>query len=301
MPKEKKDIDWEDYESLIHKIYTELEPTMEVRKNDYIMGRDSKTKRQIDISIRHTIAGHQILMIIQAKKLKRPADINVVGEFSAVIRDVQASKGILICHSGFTKSAKITAAELKIDLCSAHDASKLDWQKEIQIPVIKNSIKVDIKIKHSFIPMGEIGVNGLEIPFPEDSFKAFMSAWENDDIPKAPGEHIFEFKPESLDFSKTNITLKSIIEYKVSHRFHFKFFIPIDYRGLQDYLSETFRPSFMAFKEKIPYLDDGTWKYIKDPTEISISSVYLDIEIMDIGFLKKKLFRIAWKDATEIN
>jgi len=296
MPKEKKQYDWEDYEALIHKIYTELEPSMQVRKNDHIMGHNSKTERQIDISIRQKIAGHEILLIIEAKKLKRPADLEVIDKFSAVIEDVQASKGILICHSGFTKNAKISAAQQKIDLCSAHEASKIDWQKEIQVPVIKNSIRVDIKIKHSFIPMGQVGVNGLEIPFPEDSFNAFLSAWENDQIPKTPGNHSYEFKPESLDFNQANITLESTIEYRVTHRHHFKFFVPVDYRGLHDYLSETFRPSFMAFREDIPYLDDGTWKYIKDPKEVSINSLYLNIEIIDIGFLKKKLMRMAWTD-----
>lgn len=300
MPKEKKQFDWKDYEALIHKIYTELEPNMQVKKNDHIMGRNSKTERQIDLSIRQKIAGHEILVIIEAKKLKRPADLEVIDKFSAVIDDVEASKGILICHSGFTKNAKVSAAAQKIDLCSAHDASKIDWQKEIQVPVIKNSIKVDLKIKHTFLPLGNITTNGVEIPFPEDSFNAFMSAWENDQIPKTPGNHSYEYKPESLNFDQKNVTLKSIIEYKVSHRFHFKFFIPVDYRGLQDYLSETFRPSFMAFKEDIPYLDDGTWKYIKDPKEISINSLYLDVEIMDIGFLKRKLIRMAWKE-TEKN
>nr|WP_121270871.1 hypothetical protein [Pedobacter schmidteae] len=85
MTKAKKQFDWKDYEDLIHQIYTELEPAADVRKNDFIQGKDTGTKRQIDISIRSNIAGHKILIIVQAKKLKKPADINIVGEFDAVI------------------------------------------------------------------------------------------------------------------------------------------------------------------------------------------------------------------------
>jgi hypothetical protein len=51
MEKSESQFDWKDYENLIHKIYTELEPDLDVRKNDYIQGKESGKKRQIDISI----------------------------------------------------------------------------------------------------------------------------------------------------------------------------------------------------------------------------------------------------------
>lgn len=299
MEKEKRQFDWKDYEDLIHKIYTELEPSSEVRKNDFIYGNNTKTKRQIDISIRSKIAGHNILMIVQAKKLKKPADVNIVGEFEAVIRDVQAARGILICHSGFTKSAREYAKNLKIDLCTAHDASKQDWQTKIEVPVIKNSIKVEMKILHSYIPMGNTSINGLHIPFPEDSFNAFMEAWENGTIPKSPGKHYYDFDPGELDFSKDLITFKSRIEYTITHRHHFKFFIPTDYRGLKDYITNHFNPSSITFHEHIPYLNDGTWKYIRSPKEISLYTRYLNIEIMDISFLKRKQLKMIWQDQEE--
>jgi hypothetical protein len=299
MEKSESQFDWKDYENLIHKIYTELEPDLDVRKNDYIQGRESGKKRQIDISIRSRIAGHKILIIVQAKKLKRQAGIKEIGEFDAVIRDVQATRGIFICHSGFTKSVKEYAKNLKIDLCTAHDASKQDWQTKIEVPVIKKSIKITLNIQHSYIPMTDMTINGFHIPFPEDSFSAFIQAWERDDIPKSPGQHTFNFEPDGLDFNKDLITFKSKIEYTVEHRHHFKFFIPTDYRGLKDYVTNHFNPSYISFNEHIPYLNDGTWKYIKSPEEISINTRYLNIEIIDVSFLKKKMIRVIWEDLPE--
>lgn len=296
MQKENKQFDWKDYETLIHKIYTELEPNADVKKNDFIYGKNTNTKRQIDISIRTKIAGHNILIIVQAKKLKKPADVNIVGEFESVIRDVQAARGILICHSGFTKKAKEYAANIKIDLCTAHDASQQDWQTKIEVPVIKTSIKIDLKIQHSYIPMGNISLTGIHIPFPEDSFNSFMQAWEEGSIPKTPGKHYFDFDPGELDFSKEFITYKSRIEYIVKHRHHFKFFIPIDYRGLKDYVTNNFNPSYIEFNEYIPYLNDGSWRYIKSPSEVTLNTKYLNIEIMDISFLNKKLINMIWED-----
>ena len=37
---------------------------------------------------------------------KKSADIKILGEFDSVIRDIRASGGILICNTGFTKTAK---------------------------------------------------------------------------------------------------------------------------------------------------------------------------------------------------
>lgn len=144
--------------------------------------------------------------------------------------------------------------------------------------------------------MGAILLDGAHIPFPEDTFNAFLEKWKNGTIPKSPGKHAYDFHNNEIDYNKGIITLKSRIEYSVSHRHHFKFFVPTDYRGLKDYITSNFNPSYMTFTENIPYLNDGTWRYVSNPKEISINTKYLDIEIIDIGFLKRKLLHIAWED-----
>jgi len=75
-----------EFEQLVYNIYKELEPHADVRWNDFIEGNDSKIQRQIDISIRSEVAGHKILIIIQAKDQKRPADVNIVGELKIVVQ-----------------------------------------------------------------------------------------------------------------------------------------------------------------------------------------------------------------------
>lgn len=60
--------EWQELEDLVFKIYKELEPYADVRLNDHIDGLYSNSKRQIDISIRSRVAGHDMLLIIQAKK-----------------------------------------------------------------------------------------------------------------------------------------------------------------------------------------------------------------------------------------
>ncbi len=127
---------WLDYQKLVAAIYADLEPHATVTHDDKILGCESGIERQIDVSIRTSIAGHDILVIVQAKELGRPADLNVVGEFQSVIRDVQAAKGVLICSGGYTGTALEYARKLNIDLCTAHDAQHRRWAIDLKIPLL---------------------------------------------------------------------------------------------------------------------------------------------------------------------
>ncbi len=295
MDEAKNKKEWKEYEELIYKIYKELEPVADVKLNDFILGYNSFVERQIDVSIRSKIASHEILIIVQAKNYKKRADVTIVDQFSGVIQDVRASKGILICNSGFTKTAKEYAQKLKIDLCTAHDASNKNWQTEIQIPVIKKSITVELKIQHHYVVMTQATINGITIPFPEQTLMLFLKKWENDEISKEPGVHHLALDEANMKLNANLLPIKNGIEYKVVHRHHLKFFKPIEYRGIKDYITEKFTPTFMTFNENIPFSNDGTWNYIENPEDISIKTLHLNIELLDIGFLKKKMIRFEWE------
>lgn len=150
------DPEWLDYQQLAASIYSELEPNAVVRHDDKIRGVTSGIERQIDVSIRTAVAGHELLIIVQAKALARPADVNVVGEFHAVIQDVQAAKGVLICSAGFTSTALDYGRKLNIDLCTAHDAAHRKWSLDLKIPLLwmevsgEVSLEMDLKgVTHS--------------------------------------------------------------------------------------------------------------------------------------------------------
>lgn len=127
---------WLDYQLLAAKIYADLSGDAVVKHDDHIQGVESGTMRQIDVSIRTKIAGHEILIIVQAKDKKRPADVNIIGEFQSVIKDVRAAKGILICSGGFTEKAKDYARKLSIDLCSIYDAQNRNWKVDLTVPIV---------------------------------------------------------------------------------------------------------------------------------------------------------------------
>lgn len=197
---------------------------------------------------------------------------------------------------GLYQNSERYAKRLTIDLYTAHDASKVNWQTEIQIPVIKRSLTVEVKIQHRYVIMKPTSIDHMNILFPEEAFNIFMKKWEKDEIKKEEGMHYLELNREDIVYNKDLLPLKNGISYTIKVRNHFKFFIPKEYRGLRDYITKKFTPTFMTFNEPITFLNDRSWKYLEKPEDISLNTLHLDIEILDVSLLKHKRVRLLWKD-----
>ncbi len=125
------------YEQFVYDKFKRLFVDSTVTLNDKTTGRESGLEREIDVSIRTMVGDKELLYIIQCKdRAKRPADIVILGEFSAVIRDVAAAKGFLICTSGFAKSNHEYARTLGIELFTVEDIKSDRWKAEIEVPFI---------------------------------------------------------------------------------------------------------------------------------------------------------------------
>ena len=143
--------------NLLRKYLMSYMEKQKVKHNDRILGRQSGQYRQIDVSIRSKIEGYNVLIIIQAKNYKRKIDINTIGEFSAVIKDVGATKGIIVCNAGFSKSALIYARNLGIELGSLHDTENRKWSLDIKIPLLWTDLHpiLNIKLEGLFLEKGD--------------------------------------------------------------------------------------------------------------------------------------------------
>ena len=123
-------------ELLVQKIQQQLAPTAEVLHNVHLPGRHSKTDRQIDVLVRQKIGQYEMLIVLDCKDHSRPIDVNGVGEFHALIADVGAHKGALICPRGFTAAAKDMARAHGIDLYSPVDTEPHKWRMRVSVPVV---------------------------------------------------------------------------------------------------------------------------------------------------------------------
>jgi Restriction endonuclease len=144
----------EEYERFIYEKLKRLFRDFDVRHDDSIVGLRSGLTRQIDISIRSAVAGVDLLFVASCKdRVTRPADVQTLGEFSAVISDVGASGGFLLCTAGFAKSNYQYARSLGIELWTIEDIASDRWNVQIQVPVlyVRNAIRyeVDLEIQAS--------------------------------------------------------------------------------------------------------------------------------------------------------
>jgi hypothetical protein len=126
---------WRAYERLVASIIQdECDDSLTLIPNARIIGYISKRKRQIDILIDYRFnTDLKRRVIVDAKDRKRPIDIKEVESFEGLMRDVNATRGYLVCSNGYTKAALLRAQEhIGIRLISSEDVESLDlsaWER----------------------------------------------------------------------------------------------------------------------------------------------------------------------------
>ncbi len=274
---------WLDYELLVEAIYRQLDPGALVKHNDQIRGIETESLRQIDVSIRKTVAGHDLLVIVQAKKYARAADANVVGEFASVIRDVRASKGVLICSSGFTQGARNQAEKLGIDLCEAFDVTHHPWRETLTIPVILE--QADVAMHCDFSARLE---KGDQIPkmfskvvlSPDggksrvDVFGTFVSRWNSGQIPQEEGRTHYIVTDQQLEVlvgpqSKWRPVQKFVLNYVVRKKRFFKHCQPSEYQGLHNLTAGRTDISKLDLTVQVPASREG-WQEFDDHESLGL-------------------------------
>jgi hypothetical protein len=99
-----------------------------VTPNAALTGSSSGVKRQIDILIdARWEEGVAQRIIYDAKRRKRKIDVKDIESFEGMMRDVRASRGVIVCSGGWTKAAEArTGQRIDIVLLTAEDAEELD-------------------------------------------------------------------------------------------------------------------------------------------------------------------------------
>jgi hypothetical protein len=87
---------WLDVDKLAARIYGELEPNCRVQHNAFVMGSQSKTRRQIDVLIENDALSTRV--VVDCKDRRRRVNVTDAGTFASLIEDVEATRGVLICN-----------------------------------------------------------------------------------------------------------------------------------------------------------------------------------------------------------
>ena len=98
-------MDWHQYEVVIKEAFEARFPEAAVTLNAKVLGRHTKTKREIDILIEDHVADVPIRVIVDAKYFSKKVNIKVVESFISMAKDVEAHQGVLITNKGYSKAA----------------------------------------------------------------------------------------------------------------------------------------------------------------------------------------------------
>ena len=129
-------MDWKDYEIYITRHFRRLFPSASIRHNVKRIGLISGTSRQIDMLIEQRIAGFDLAIVVDCKYFNKNVDITTVESFLGFLRDLKASKGVLITNRGYSEAAEKRASQdsQDIDLRVINFNDLEEFQNFIAIP-----------------------------------------------------------------------------------------------------------------------------------------------------------------------
>lgn len=224
----KQEAKWKRFEKLVYEIQKSFAgTTASVTLNDHIMGVDSGTERQIDVSIRQQVSQFPILVIIDCKDYAEPIDVVDMGAFVTFTTDVRANKGVMVSSNGFTTAAIRIAKNAGIDTLTLIDSKGVDWKTYVAVPML---------LEHTSIGQYSLKISGVgrmllpyateelaELPMYADDgtligtpLGILHRKWNKQQIPQEPGVHQVEIgKQVNVEYrgvkSKIDIHIQIVV------------------------------------------------------------------------------------------
>src|ERR1700735_3323585 len=123
------------WKKLIVRVQLDLAPGALVEHDVRVPGRQSRTLRQVDVSVRGKVGQFELFIAIECKDHSEPVDVEDVGAFVAKVEDIGANRGVMVAAKGYTSAAKTLADSKGIDLLRVLDSGDHEWRTYGAIPV----------------------------------------------------------------------------------------------------------------------------------------------------------------------
>ena len=136
--KQKSNVDtsWREFERQVATIHAKSCKGAVVQHNRHVIGKAGRC-RQLDVSIEQPAGPYRMLIVVECKRTRRPVEIGEVEAFVTKLKDVSASRGVMVAPAGFDAGAQAAAAEHGIQLLSYREASKTDWTFGVAVTVTR--------------------------------------------------------------------------------------------------------------------------------------------------------------------
>ena len=299
------------YEHFVFEKFKRFFRDFDVKMNDKIIGKISKIKREIDVSIKGKKDNVELLYLIQCKDHKKPANITIIGEFSSVIKDVGASKGFLICSSGFAKTIHHYALSLGIELITVEDINSVKWKVEIEIPVIYikkiGQVKISARItaNNELVKKNKESIQLTDKDFEELSldggtsiinlFDYLNQKIESEKIKISETDHMILSDPTlMLRFSGIWVSAIFDVQFFISEIYFLKYLHPDTYSQINDHIRNKILPLDLLIKELSTNFDESYIEIDKDNIPI-FTNFNFKIEESLIPLKKQAMIELSAK------
>jgi len=189
---------WRRFEKMVAHVQKDLAPNAVVTHNNKIKGYDSGKLRQIDVTVKQRVGQYDMLIAIDCKDYKRAVNVKDVEQFSGLIKDIRANKGVMVAANGFSSTAKRIGENAGLDLYRLFDAEAYDWKVYATIPMLcdfRGLQQFQFSIPNSvsmFLPSkdpNEIAVYNYNSPQAVTLTDVLRDQWNSGKLPYEPGEH----------------------------------------------------------------------------------------------------------------
>ena len=104
------------FEKLVAKIQSDFSKNAEVKHDEKVIGRITKSERQIDVSVRFKSGQFDVFVAIECKDWNVPIDSPEIESFIQKMDDIGADRGAMVAANGFTEGSKNLAKNKRIQL-----------------------------------------------------------------------------------------------------------------------------------------------------------------------------------------
>ena len=115
------------FQRAVYQIQRQLAPDASVEESAMLPDRVHGGTREVDVVIRGSVAGHEVIVSVECRDHKRAQTLGWVEEMATKHSSLPTSKLVLLASAGFSPAAKRKAGLLGIEAFSLEEAIDEDW------------------------------------------------------------------------------------------------------------------------------------------------------------------------------
>ena len=155
-----------DFQRLVYLVRTSLATGATVTESKLLRDHVTRTKREVDVCIEALVGGQPVLLCIECRDHKRPADVGWVEALKAKHERLNTNALLLVSRTGFTPEARRVAAEYRIQTVELQDIERTDFPTLLSAKSTlwtRSVIATPIKVVAHVPPISGLHGEGVEL------------------------------------------------------------------------------------------------------------------------------------------